>query len=279
MANSLATSAVSPADFIDLGRYPILDAGSPRWGTLVARCRQQLRETGACELPGFLKADVTRAMAAEADAIAPAAYHSTVTGNAYLEPLDPSLPEAHPKRMVDRTALGAVAYDQFPASSLLRALYEWDPLMEFLAAALGKPRLHRYADPMGALNLAVMKKGDYLRWHFDQTDFVTSIALQSSERGGDFEFVPLIRTATDERFDAVKALLDGDRRGVRTIPMVDGTLLLFEGRYSIHRVTAIEGDRLRHVALLGYDTQPGVRSSEHLQRMRYGRVVAPEASP
>ena len=59
-------------------------------------------------------------------------------------------------------------------------------------------RLYRYADPMGALNLAVMGEGERLHWHFDQTDFVTSIALRPSEAGGDFEYVPLIRSAIDE---------------------------------------------------------------------------------
>ena len=37
------------------------------------------------------------------------------------------------------------------------------------------------------MNLAVMIEGDELGWHFDQTDFVVSLAIQSSDDGGDFE--------------------------------------------------------------------------------------------
>ncbi len=273
------TDQWSPADLLDLERYPIVDRSSARYHELIATARAQLAELGACELRGFLKAEALAAMVDEAETLAPRAYHSRVEGNPYLEPVDPTLPDDHPKRLVEMTVLGAVAYDQFPAQSLLRRLYEWDPLMEFLADAIGEKRLYRYADPMGALNIAVMKDGDYLRWHFDQTDFVTSLTLQAAESGGEFEFVPMIRTAKEERFGAVRALLQGARDGVRRIAAPPGTLLLFQGRYSIHRVTEIKGKRLRHVALLGYDVKPDVRSTEHLQYMRYGRAYkTPEES-
>lgn len=54
------------------------------------------------------------------------------------------------------TSLEAAAYDQFPESDPIRQLYESDTFMAFLAAALGRPHLYRYDDPLGALNLAVM---------------------------------------------------------------------------------------------------------------------------
>jgi hypothetical protein len=166
-----------------------------------------------------------------------------------------------------------IAYDQFPANSALRRLYEWDGLMDFIAVALGKNRLYRYADPMGALNLAVMGESERLHWHYDQTDFVTSIALRACEHGGDFEYVPLIRSATDENYPRVKQLFEGSSDGVVRVPMRPGTLLLFEGRNSIHRVTSIHGHTTRLVALLAYDTKPGTRSSKILQMARYGRTA------
>jgi hypothetical protein len=270
---------VDPASLVDLARYPIHRPGDARWQELVEHCRRMMKELGACELPGFVTPGATAAMAREADRLSPTAFHSTVVGNAYLEPTDGTLPPAHPKRWEDRTTVGVLAYDMIPRASLLRALYEWDPLMGFLAAALGEPRLHRYADPMGALNVAVMRPGDYLRWHFDQTDFVTSIALQSAEVGGDFEYVPNIRSRVDERFDRVGPLLFEGRGDIRRFPMVEGTLLLFMGRNSIHRVTEVGGARCRHVALLGFDTRPGVTSSDHLRKMRYGRTEAFEPPP
>ena len=263
--------ASSPANLIDLRRYPILDLHSDGARALTHHCREQLDRTGACELPGFLTPSAVDLLTREGDTLSTLAYHSESRGTPYLEIPDRMLPEDHPRRILDGTSVGVVAYDQFPPDSLMRRLYEWDPLMEFIGAALGKERLYRYADPFGALNLAVMRDGERLHWHFDQTDFVTSIALRPAEQGGDFDYVPLIRSATDENYPRVQRLLLGDEREVVRVPMTPGTLLLFEGRNSIHRVTSIRGNITRLVALLAYDTKPGTRSSKLLQRARYGR--------
>jgi len=260
------------ARLIDLERYPILDLGTGPARTLTRQCRAQLDATGACELPGFLTPDATAALIREADALAGSAYHSETAGTAYLEVPDFSLPDDHPRRLFGRSSVGVVAYDMFPPDSPLRSLYESDALMSFIAAALGKERLYRYADPLGALNLAVMGDGEELYWHFDQTDFVTSIALRDGDEGGDFEYVPLIRSAQDENYPSVQRLLQGSNDGVVKMPMCPGTLLLFEGRNSIHRVSPLHGGTQRLVALLAYDTKPGTRSSEVLQLSRYGRT-------
>jgi hypothetical protein len=112
-----------------------------------------------------------------------------------------------------------------------------------------------------------------LDWHFDQTDFVVSLAIQSSERGGDFENAAMVRSAGDEHYDAVANILRGDgRSNVVVEPMTPGTLMLFEGRHSLHRVTPVEGPRPRYVALFGYDTKPDTVSSELLKLIRYGRT-------
>src|SRR6266852_1970865 len=263
----------SPSGLIDLERYPILDLSGETARALTVQSREQLDRTGGCELPGFLKPEAVAILVREADSLAARAYHSVVTGTPYLAVPDPSLPEDHPRKFFEPTSVGVVAYDQFPSDSVLRQLFEWDPLMEFIAATLKKDRLYRYADPMGALNLAVMGDGERLHWHFDQTDFVTSIALRPSEAGGDFEYVPLIRSATDENYPRVKRLLQGSDHGVVRVAMHPGTLLLFEGRNSIHRVTPIRGRTTRLVALLAYDTKPATRSSKLLQMARYGRTV------
>ena len=266
-------AAVSPADLIDQSRYPILDLSSDAARRLTRDCRAQLDKSGACELPGFLTPDAIALLTREGDELSALAYHSDSIGTPYLEIPDRSLPEDHPRRFVDHTSVGVIAYDQFPSGAALRRLYEWEPLMEFIAAALNKERLYRYADPFGALNLAVMRDGERLHWHFDQTDFVTSIALRPAETGGDFEYVPMIRSADDEDYPRVQRLLLGDEKEVVRVPMTPGTLLLFEGRHSIHRVTPIRGQTTRLVALLAYDTKPGTRSSKLLQRARYGRAA------
>jgi hypothetical protein len=263
--------AYSPALLVNEAKYPLSDLASPTAQALIDECRAQLVATGACELPGFVTPQATARMVRESDALVPLAHHAAGPITIYLDAADPSLPERHPRRHLGRSSLAAIAYDLFPPDHALRALYEWGPLLDFLAAALGRDRLHRYADPFGALNVAVMRDGDELDWHFDQTDFVVSIALRDADEGGDFEYAPYIRSASDERYDEVQALLEGDRTRVRRVPMTPGTLLLFQGRHSLHRVTEIHGPTSRLVALLAYDTRPGTVSSDFLRLARYGR--------
>lgn len=269
------------ADLVDLSRYPIHEPdGAGK--ALVADCRRQLDLTGACNLDGFLLPAAVAAMAAEAGRLQPLAHRTPNSkATAYLEAPDETQAEDHPRRRLQATSVGAIAYDLIPAASPLRRLYESPELIAFLEAALGKGRLHRYADPLGALNIAVMAEGEHLLWHFDQTDFVVSILLQDCERGGDFEYVPNIRKPGEENYGKVKRLLDGDRSGVVRLDAKPGTLALFQGRYSIHRVSPIEGRTPRYIALLGYDTKPGTMSTDRLKLRRYGRtgpVGAPAAA-
>jgi hypothetical protein len=271
----MRASDVPPiAATIDLDRYPIVPLGDARAQALAGNCRVQLAATGSCLLPGFLLPDAVARMAAEAAAVAPLAHRKPGGrgATAYLAPPDESFPAGHPRRRLQTSSVGAVAYDLIPHGSLVRQLYEWDGLLNFLAAALGEDRLYRYADPLGALNIAAMEQDEHLLWHFDQTDFVVSILLQGCERGGDFEYVPNIRDAAAENYDRVWRLLDGDRGEVVRLDMAPGTLALFMGRHSIHRVTPIAGSTLRLIALLGYDTEPGTMSSERLKLARYGRT-------
>ncbi|MBV8462920.1 MAG: 2OG-Fe(II) oxygenase [Acidimicrobiales bacterium] len=266
-------------DVVDLDRYPVLDLAGPAATAVVDQARAQLARTGAVELEGFVTAPGVAALVADAEELAPRAHHSEGVGTAYLEVPDFSLPDTHPRLTWARYAVGAVAYDLMPETSLLRRLYEWDPLLGLVAAILDRGPLYRYADPFGALNLAVMGEGDELQWHFDQSDFVVSLAIQASTQGGDFEVFPKIRSADDERYDRVAAALSGDRAGMTTLPMRPGTLLVFEGRHSLHRVSPIVGPTLRHVGLLAYDTAPDTTGSDLLRESRYGRTVPYETPP
>lgn len=268
MANDLAR----PDALVALDRYPLDDLAAA--GTIIADARAQLSDRGAAELPGFVHPEGVARLADDAESLAGRSHPSEGVGTAYLDIPDFDLPEDHPRRWFGHYGVRAVAYDLIPYASPLRWLYEWDPLVAFLEAVLDRGPIYRYADPFGALNLAVMEAGDELQWHFDQADFVVSVAIQDAEEGGDFEVAPLIRGRGDERYDDVAAVLAGDRSRVVRLPMTPGTLLIFEGRYSLHRVSPIAGPARRHVGLMAYDTQPGVLGSDLLRMNRYGRTEA-----
>jgi hypothetical protein len=234
---------------------------------VIARANSQMTTQGVCVLPEFVTAAGVQAMVAECDDLSPLAHRSSPRRNPYLT----KATGAGTNTAVLYDSLEVLAYDQFPPTSVLRGLYESHELLDFVRRCLGLEVLYRYADPFGALNVSIMRDADVLDWHFDMTDFVVSIALQSSESGGDFENAALIRDAGEQ---AIADLLAGDRSHVRVEPMTPGTLMLFNGRRSMHRVSPIRGTVPRYVALLAYDTKPGTDSTNELKMSRYGRLPA-----
>lgn len=270
---------VTALALVQRDRYPIDGSDPATYDAVVHAAREQLARFGYAELSDFITPDGVRALVADAESLAERAHPSHGPGTAYLELPADTWPEGHPRARWMDYAVRAVGYDVIPFASPLRMIYELPELDRFLADVLNRGPLYHYADPCGALNLAVMGEGDELQWHFDQTDFVVSLAIQSAQEGGDFEVVPHTRSATDERYDEVGAILAGDRARITRLAMTPGTLLIFEGRHSLHRVSPIRGETWRHVGLLAYDTKPGTVSSELLRSIRYGRTDAFPSPP
>ena len=114
-------------------------------------------------------------------------------------------------------------------------------------------------------------EGDELGWHVDNADFVVTLMLQPSTSGGAFEYVPMLRRADDPSPDAVRALLTGDRTGVRELSPAPGTLALFCGRLSPHRVTPVCGPIPRINAGLSYASKPDAMLTPAARRIFFGR--------
>jgi len=263
------TAVPNASDLINANRYDLDNH------QLSDACLEQFRAEGICVLPDFLRPEAVDALVRESNALAPLAHRSATSATVYLSGADRTLPADDLRRRTLDSSVEVVGYHLFPIDSLLRSLYESDELLEFIGRCLGVAELHRYADPFGALNLAIMREGDRLGWHFDMTDFVVSIAIQSSTTGGEFENAARIRTPDDPNTHSIRSVLDGTEPSlVRIEPMTPGTLMIFNGRWSLHRVDPIEGDTPRYVALLAYDTKPGTDSTDTLKLARYGRLPA-----
>jgi len=267
-----AATHTSADDLVDLSRYPIADLTNGAGADLIAHYRRQLAETGVALLRGFLTPQAAAAMAAEARAAAPAAYFCDNTHNVYLEPDDDSFPSDHPRRRRLRTVVGSVAYDLLPPESPLRRLYNWDNLIEFVRRVLDRPALYRLADPLGALSINVFRPGGHHAWHFDETEYTTTIMLQEAEEGGHFEYIPHLRRPDGGEYEMIRRVLDGDERGVHRLPFTAGTLSIFGGRLSMHRVTEVLGNRLRLVAVLAFNGKPNVTNSDEVRQLFWGRT-------
>jgi hypothetical protein len=263
---------MSPGSLVNQVDYPLSRLGSPEGVRLIAECNERLLSSGVCLLPGFITPAALEIMAAEARAEEPHAYFCRSSHNAYLEPHDDAFPSDHPRRFRMDTSVGSIAYDQLDPDSALRGLYEWDPLIAFMGAVLGYPKLYRFADPLGALSVNVFRDGDRHAWHFDESEFSTTLMLQAPESGGEYHYVPATRSADHDDYELVRRALAGEHNNVQHLPYAPGDFLIFSGRYNIHRITEVRGDASRLVAILCFSSRPNEVNSDEVRRLFWGRT-------
>lgn len=265
------------AELVDLERWPVHALESDAGRRMVADLRGSLETCGAASLPGFLTPEGIDRLAAEAEALSSLAYPGPTRVSPYFFNYDIAgehPPDGHPARVEGRRHLGQVACDLIPSDSLLRRLYHSDLVTRLVAAVRGVERMYRLADRYQSLNISVMEEGGCQQWHFDRGRLVTTLLLQAPEAGGEFEYVPGIRSDDDEHFDEVSRVLEGDRSRVQTIRIEPGMLNLFQGHYSIHRVTEVRGARRRLQSIFAFADTPDLHGSLKSSVLHYGPRVA-----
>ncbi|MDH3275567.1 MAG: 2OG-Fe(II) oxygenase, partial [Gammaproteobacteria bacterium] len=193
--------------------------------------------------------------------------------NIYLNPPDSQYPADHPRNREVASSKGCITTDQIPNSSALHTLYNAAEFREFLCAVLDEAELHEYADSMSSINLHYASEGQELGWHFDNSSFAITLMIQNPESGGVFEYVKDVRDADsgEMNYELSGKILDGDVP-TKTLTMDAGTLVLFRGRNSMHRVTPVIGSRTRMLVVLAYNTEPGKSLSESARMTFYGRL-------
>ena len=66
--------------------------------------------------------------------------------------------------------------------SVIIHLYEWKPFAAFLAAVMDKPKLFTMDDPLARVNAMGYSIGQALNWHFDRSEFTTTLLLQAPSK-------------------------------------------------------------------------------------------------
>ena len=259
-------------EYIDLDRYPIHETGPAR-DAVVATARAAIDSVGCAVLKGFVRADRLEHIVAECDRTAEFGHRNFNRTNPYFTVDRDDLPTSHPLRRFYDRSNAFVPADNFGADSILRAIYEWPAFSPFVQEALGEERFFPYADPLADVIVNLAEEGNGFPWHFDTNNYTVTLAIQNAEQGGDFEYSPYLRTPTDENYEGVERVLDGDQELIRTLRLEPGDLQIFKGRYSLHRVTPLVGPRMRYVAIFSYVEEPGMVGQPERARQLYGRVL------
>ena len=262
-------------DVVDLDRYPIdQPASSPALQRLTGGVRAALDREGAALLPRFLRPSALATMATD---IAKRAVHvpilnhraSVYASSRSEDRMDPDDPRHHELARV----AGHVTRDMIPAYTDAHRLYVSAAFKRFVALAVGSERVFEYADPLAGLVATVLPPGGSYSWHYDTNEFVLTIVLQPADTGGAFEYHHDLRRPGEENLAGLRRVLDGTAPPPRQIDSNPGDLCLFRGRYSLHRVTPVEGVRSRHALVLSYADRPGVIGPLERTRSVYGRVT------
>jgi hypothetical protein len=259
---------------IDTERYPLKSDPPQAAAELVASVRGQLKECGCAVLPGFIRAEVLPKLAAEVAALAPLAYFSQARVNVYGRTPETDFPAEHPRGFEIIRKNGFVAGDHIAPGSLSRSLYHDTAFKEFLAACIEAPVAHEFADPLAQIVVNVIRPEELHTWHFDSNDFAVTILTQAPQSGGEFQYVPRIRSAGEENYPAVQSILKGSREGVVSFDLRPGDLQLFFGRYSLHRVAPTHGLSNRHTLVLAYSREAGVMGRASKSLHLFGRASA-----
>lgn len=258
-------------DIIDLDADPLDKPGTQGYDALVARCRRALHRDGMFDLAGFLRPKALEQALAEVAAKQHQAFTHARDHNIYFRKEIPGLAPDHPALKPFRTANHTLCADQI--GGVLERLYEWPAFAAFLAACMEKPALYTMDDPLARLNVMTYREGEALNWHFDRSEFTTTILLQAPEQGGLFEYRTDLRSDIDPNYDGVAKMLAGMDPEVQRVKLVAGGLNVFRGRNTAHRVTPVIGDTARRIAVFSFYDRPGVRMTPEEQKGFYGRAA------
>lgn len=257
---------------IDLETYPLDQPGTPAWDALVARAKAGLARDGLFDFAGFMRAGaLAETLAHVHPRMETESFHHSRWHNIYFKDTVDGVPADDPALAKVETANHTLCHDQMRGTPLDQ-LYQWPEFARFLAAVMDRPALYTMDDPLAGLNVLEYRAGEALNWHFDRSIFTTTLLLQEPTEGGVFEYAKDLRSDADPNHAGIAALLEGRVEPIR-LPQSAGTLNVFLGVNTAHRVSTVSGAQSRIVAVLSHYDTPGRRFSESEQMGFFGRVA------
>jgi len=229
------------------------------------------------------------------------AFTTDGTHTAHLLPVDPSYPFNSVRNYKMRTRVASIAYDELGDNdnpSVLAQVYQSPILTQLVSEITDQPQtLYLSADPIGCCTINVFRQGYYHSFHFDESEFSTTLMLQEAKENhsGLFQYTPLLRQSREDlALEKVASIIHQHGSGgdtplpettfaeeeghaiqhdniLHTLDFHPGTLSIFSGSRSLHRVTQVKGSQSRLVAVLTYATKPGFKNSKQVQELFWGR--------
>ena len=269
-------------DIVNLQTYDLFQKEA--FARLIQESRKNLCSNSVVTLPNFLTQSAIDELVQESLSVQHKAYYrdKNSTHNVYLSQPDDSKPPTHIYNHQVITDKGCVTTDQLPPNTLLKTLYYNPRFQQFLEQVLQIKKVYPYSprDRLSSITVHYNSNGQELGWHFDNSAFAITLLLQKPKDGGVFEYAPHIRNAdadeTDDTevtmgFETVRGVVEG-RIPPKKLELNPGTLVLFYGRNSLHRVTKVVGETTRILVVLAYNEKEDMELSDDAKLIFFGRT-------
>eukprot|EP00980_Cylindrotheca_fusiformis_P015038 scaffold4150_cov117-Cylindrotheca_fusiformis.AAC.4 len=238
-------------------KYPWLaDLSSPDAISAIERARISYQETGAVTFPDFVSSFALESCKRDALDQESTAYTTDDVHTAYLRPPinnKEEMPFTSVQNLEMRTQVASIAFDELPPNSVLGSIYQNPILRKLVSRIVGSEQkqedsIYLSDDPLGCCSINVFRPGYHHSFHFDESEFSTTLMIQEAETPGTglFQYTkPLRETSDDLALESV----------ARTIATYDDTVDMTDllessatppntettSSKSLHRVTKVEG--------------------------------------
>ncbi len=255
------------AEIINFEKHPIHNQ------EYINNCNSQIRKKSILIMKNFLIKDCLDELINESTKLEGKAFYCSQKHTILLNKHNKLLDQKDPLNIEVTSDKGCVPHDLINENSKLNIMYKSVLFRKFLKGVLGLSNLYSYSDSLSSINYNYYQKSQQLGWHFDNASFAITLMIQSSDIGGEFEYVSKGRDFSKNFIDKdyIKKIID------RKIPPekidVDaGTLVLFYGRNYLHRVTPVGSKKPRILVTLNYNEEEGTMLSENARMTFFGRI-------
>ena len=252
---------------IDCNKHPIDDLN------YIQECNSLIKKNSLLVLENFLLDKSLKSILNEAKDLEDKAYYCEQQHTVLLSKQSDSLDKKDPLNRLMTSDKGCVPHDLINLRSDLNTLYNSDIFKSFIKNVLNLEKIFPYADNLSSINLNYYQKGQQLGWHFDNASFAITLMIQSSTKGGEFEYITEGRDSNANYIDKklISDVIEG-RSEANLLDVSEGTLILFYGRNYLHRVTPVLSETPRILITLNYNQEKNIELSENARLTFFGRV-------
>ena len=185
-------------DIVNQSKHPI-DSDE-----YIQYCNDEIKKNSILVLNDFLTNDCLSELITEAHGLQDQAFYCSQNHTILLNKQDKLSDLNDPLNREVVSDKGCVPHDLLNQQSKLNILYQSNIFKNFLKGVLNLKDIYPYSDTLSSINYNYYQKSQQLGWHFDNASFAITLMIQSSDKGGEFEYVlSLIHISEPTRQDSI----------------------------------------------------------------------------